>query len=314
MDSMFFTICGLIVVGISWCLNGVILGRAPKDGLNESLIIFTGAICAVLCGIVVSLSTGAISNASLPVTLRTLAFYFAGGIFNFFGLQSMAQGMRRGPNGIIWGIMQSALVFPFTIGIVVFGTEPTVWRLVGIVSLLVGLAFYAMAKESSREKGRPHKGSWRFYAFLSFALVSIQQTLTSTPSYFPEARSVSSVLRSVALSFGDFVGFLLLFAFRILRNGSIAIPFRENYHRLRFWAYIFVLQFFAILFAYTLLYPGMDKMAEHGAGAVSYPLMVASCIIAFTVYSFAVLKEKPTFKQILALIFCLIGFAGMCIQ
>ena len=314
MDSLVFTIAGLIVVGMSWCLVGVILGRAPKDGFDTGLVLFTGSIFSVLCSTVIAFCSGVASNAPLRVTLITLAVYLAQGVLNFFGMQSMAQGMRRGPNGVVWGITQSALVFPFTIGIVVFGTEPTVWRLSGIACLLVGLVFYAMTQGGRPESAKSLKGSWRFFAFLAFSFIAVQQTLVTTPSYFPEARQVSSILRTLAAGCGGLVGYSLLFGLRIRREGKEATKVFENYRHPRFWVYIVSLQFFGLLFAYTLLYPGMDKMAAAGAGAVSYPLMVASCIIAFTVYSFTVLKEKPTTRQILALVFCLLGLGCMCVQ
>ena len=314
MDPIVFTIAGLIIVGMSWCLVGVILGRAPKDGFDTGIVLFTGAIVSVLCSTVIALCTGVASNAPLRVTLITLAVYLVQGVLNFFGMQSMAQGMRRGPNGVVWGITQSALVFPFTVGIVVFGTEPTFWRLSGIACLLIGLVFYAMTQGGRPESAKDLKGSWRFFAFLAFSFIAVQQTLVTTPSYFPEARQVSSILRTLAGGVGGLVGYSILFGMRVHREGKAALTAFENYRHPRFWAYIFCLQFFSLLFAYTLLYPGMDKMAERGAGAVSYPLMVASCIIAFTIYSFTVLKEKPTVKQILALVFCLIGLGCMCVQ
>ena len=72
------------------------------------------------------------------------------------------------------------------------------------------------------------------------------------------------------------------------------------------------MQFFSLIFAYTLLYPGLDAMGKAGAGAVSYPLMVGSCIVSFSLYSALRLKERISPAQLAALVLCLGGLAGLC--
>lgn len=55
-----------------------------------------------------------------------LGSYYCAGILNYAGLQAMGKGMQLGPNGAVWGIMQSALIVPFLGGILLFGQVLTV--------------------------------------------------------------------------------------------------------------------------------------------------------------------------------------------
>ncbi|MGI5867814.1 MAG: hypothetical protein ACOX9C_00010 [Kiritimatiellia bacterium] len=308
--SLAFAIGGLVVVGASWCLIGAVLGRAPKEGFDASLITFTGALVSVAVGIVIELATGIQGPMSIKILLAALLVYLVAGSLNYIGLLAMSAGMQRGPNGVVWGISQSALVGPFTLGILFFGSDPTPGRIAGIACILLGLMFYARTKESGDARSTTSGPSWRFFSFFAFACFAIQQTLTTAPSYFEESRLVSPVLRSVASASGSLVCFAIMLA-RKARTEPIGARIAGQWRRGRFWAYVLSMQFFGLLFAYTLLYPGMDELARHGAGAISYPLMVASCIVTFTLYARLVLRERGDRNSLLALLFCLLGLALM---
>ena len=79
------------------------------------------------------------------------------------------------------------------------------------------------------------------------------------------------------------------------------------------WKYVFALQFFSLLFAYTLQFPGMDIMAKAGLGGMCYPAMVGSCIVSFTLSSVFILKEKVRKIQLAALVLCILGLVLICL-
>ena len=87
---------------------------------------------------------------------------------------------------------------------------------------------------------------------------------------------------------------------------------KRNVKNRTLWKYIAALQFFSLLFAYTLLYPGMNVMADKGFGGMCYPMMVGSCIITFTISSVWILKEKIRPIQIAAIVVCLCGLILIC--
>ena len=313
ISSLPLAMAGLLVVGSSWCLIGAVLGRAPKEGFHASLITFTGALVSVVAGLTIAFSTGAQGPVPARVLAGTLLVYLVAGSINYLGLQAMSAGMQRGPNGVVWGISQSALVGPFVCGILFFGSDPTPYRIAGIASLLLGLMFYARAKGGGAARPAAGGSSWRCFAFIAFTCFAVQQTLATAPSYFEESRLVSPVLRSIASASGSLVCFSVMLANQA-RHEPVLANLAAQWRRGRFWAYVLSMQFFGLIFAYTLLYPGMDELARHGAGAIAYPLMVASCIVAFTLYARFALRERGSRNTIFALLFCLLGLALMIAQ
>jgi hypothetical protein len=56
----------------------------------------------------------------------------------------------------------------------------------------------------------------------------------------------------------------------------------------------------------------MNVMADAGLGGMSYPMMVGSCIVSFSLTAVIILKEKFSVIQFWATIICIIGLVGIC--
>lgn len=307
-SSVPFGIIAMIIVGSSWCLVGLVMGDAPKKGIDASLVQFGGAAFSSIFSIVIMIISSAYSTATPMATFLTCLTYFVACILNFIMLQLMSKAMQLGPNGIVWAIIQSALVFPFIGGIVFFDVKFTPLRGLGIGCLLVALVLFALAKDN---KGS-NSGKWKFLAFLGMAITAVQQNLSTMPSYFDEARGVPSIVRALSAAAGTLFAALLW---------NISQMNRERWNDIKrglgnkiLWKYIAILQFFSLIFAYTLFYPGMNVMADAGMGGMCYPMMVGSCIVSFTVTSILFLKEKFKPIQFIALAVCIAGLALICTQ
>lgn len=244
----------------------------------------------------------------LPVCLT----YATAGALNFMMLQVMSYAMQRGPNGIIWSIIQSALIFPFLGGVLFFGVLLTPFRAGGILTLLAALVLFGMAKDQKADtKVNEKKRGWRGAAFLCLAICAVQQNLMTAPSYFENARAVTSIARSLATASGTFLGALV---YNLLKmNAERLAQLRSNLGRWTLWRYIIALQFFGLVFSYTLLYPGMNVMADAGLGGICYPMMVGSCIVTFSLASVCLLKERMTLLQAIALTVCITGLVLICL-
>lgn len=307
-SSVWFGIMAMVIVGSSWCLIGLVMGDAPKRGIEPSLVQLFGYSFSAFVSITVMIATGGIPQCSARVLLLTCGAYAVSGLMNFFMLQIMAYAMQRGPNGIIWAIIQSALIFPFLGGVVFFGVELTAFRLAGILFLLAALVLFGLTKENA---GGEKKGGWRGPAFICLAICAVQQNLTTAPSYFEEARAVNSVVRSLSMVAGGLAGAFFYNLYRM--NPERRAQFRSNIRNMILWRYVGALQFFNLIFAYTLFYPGMNVMADAGLGGMCYPMMVGSCIISFTLSSVWLLKERIRPLQLAALAICVSGLVFLCI-
>ncbi|MBO4304808.1 MAG: hypothetical protein J6A21_09515 [Lentisphaeria bacterium] len=296
---MWFAIPALIVVGFSWSLTGVVMSDAPRKNCNTAFLMLLNALVSIAASLCVW-----VFAQKAPLSLRGVLLpggsCFLASFINYFGLQIMSYSMQKGPNGVIWSFIQSALIFPFLTGVIFFGNELTFRRGTGLVMVLIALACLGLGKENKeKEKG------WLLPAFLSFFLSGLVLTFNGLPSYFEEGKLLHSAGRTFFSGCGAFcAGFfwcLVRFRKEFFPLGLSEVKKGTS------WKYIFMLNCFGLICSYLLLYPGLDSMADAGAGCVSYPLIVGSCIVGFNLYSLFVLKEKWTFLQCLGNVLCITG-------
>ena len=308
-SSLAFGIIAMVIVGSSWCLVGLVMGDAPKRGIEPSLVQMGGGIFSMTCSLVIMLVTSAYPAVFSTTVLLLCLTVFVAGSLNFILLQLMSKAMQTGPNGVIWSIIQSALVFPFICGIMFFDVKFTLWRGAGIVFLLAALVLFAFTKDNSK---KAVKSNWKLLAFAAMFLAAIQQNLSTLPSYFSETASLPSILRSLCGASGSLCTAIIWNVVQMTPERKAQI--KQNIRNKTLWKYIAALQFFGLIFAYTLTYPGMDVMARKGFGRMCYPMMVGSCIVSFTLSSVLLLKEKIRPIQFAALLVCIGGLVLICTQ
>ncbi len=291
----------LVATGTSWVVLGAVIGRAARRNIPVPLVQALSA--AIILPVSISvLLVHPDPECALHVRLLTILSTFGSGFFNYFVLNLMGKAMKTGPNGIVWAMVQSALIFPFLAGVIFFGVALTAYRLTGLAAILAALAFFGLARDNNSSGS-----DWRRAALCSFLLAGLNQNLSNLPSYFPEAAAVGSVSRSLGAQLGTLTAFLLmqgrcLFTpeYRaLLRGGAV-------------WRYAGLLAGVGITSGYFLMYRGFNLVAEAGAGAVSYPVLVSSCMIGFALYSCVVLKEKIRLLPGLGLACALLGL--VCIS
>lgn len=303
--SVTFGIIAMCIVGASWSIIGLVMGDAPKKGIETSMVQLAGAIFSAAVSAVIMVITSAYSTASWQVTLLTCLCYAANGALNCIMLQFMSKAMQTGPNGIIWSIIQSGFVFTFITGIIFFDVKLTVMRGAGVLFILLALLIFGLGKVNN-EKG----SKWKLLAFIALFLTGAHQNLSVLPSYFEAAQNVPSIVRALSTSLGVLVCAAIWDIVQMTEEHLQKI--KKNFQNPMLWKYVGLLQFFSLVCAYTLLYPGMDIMAEAGMGGMCYPVMVGSCIISFTLASILLLKEKIKLLQLCAIAICITGLILIC--
>ena len=153
-DFMLFGVFALIAVGLSWTLVGIVMGIAPRKGVDPGLVQLFGSVCSVAVGSILL----AVLPGSVPGTGELFvpcSLYFSGGFLNCIMLLMMSKAMQRGPNGIIWTIIQSAMIFPFLTGIVFYGVEPEPIRIAGLFLILSALVLFGLCKNNDVNNTTP---------------------------------------------------------------------------------------------------------------------------------------------------------------
>ncbi len=308
--TMLLGILYLVIVGSTWALVGVIMGHAPKRGIDTGVVQLFGAMVPFTVSAIL-FATGLVSafSTSLKTGLITGGIYAMSGLLNFILLQMMAKAMQYGPNGIVWAIIQSGLIFPFGMGVMFFGVPLTVTRLSGLIALLCSLALFALSKDNSKASSR----NWLLLSFMAFLICGTQQMVNNLPSYIPEMRDgVSTYFRTFSTACGGMFAFFML-NFVIYKSAGFGARFRSTLKQALFWKYVLIKQCFGLVSAYFLIYRGIDILSKAGIGSASYPLLVGSCIVSFTLYARWSLKERNGITQSAGLVLCIGGIIMICI-
>ena len=299
---IFYGIGAMVLVGVSWTIFGYVMGKAPRQDIKIPYLMIFSSLLAFAVSVLIGLFIGfpKLTPFGYGISFGVLVL---SGIINYFQLDFMSLAMQKGPNGIIWSIIQSGFVFPFFMGVVFFDVPVNLLRIIGLVSLLSALVLFGVGKNNNVG------GSWKLLAFGAFIATGLSQMLSNLPSYFQEAQSVHSVWRTAAVAVGMGLGAVIR---EIPRGKSFFSDLSGHCRRIRVWNLCFLLEMPELAASFLLLYPGMDILAKAGIGSVAYPTMVGSCIIAFELFAVLILREKRNIIQWIALALCLGGVVGIC--
>lgn len=297
----------LISVGIIWTTEGTLLSGAARHGINTKLMQCAASFLGIL--ILVALILGGV-YPSISVSGSQLRFgvicYLLVGILAFLLRDTMARAMMRGPNSLVWAILQSGMLIPFLYGIFIHHVKASSLRYTGMAFLLIALALMSQSKQSSADSKKTKGASWIPLSFLAFAICGIQQTINSEPSYIEDLRvGIPIVYRSLLIEIGSIVCSVI----GLLCNGwkTCQSEIAVNIRKPSFWGYSSCFKLFGLLTSLLLQFRAMDHMAKLGQGAISYPVMVTSCIVCFTLYSLIFLKERFTWQAAIGILCCITG-------
>ncbi len=302
----------LILVGFSWTYNGVVMGGVSRHNVSIPLM----QLIAYLFGLIVGLGllfSGLYPplSASREATIQACILYSLVGMLSFPLIVAMAKGMERGPNSLVWAILQSGMVIPFIYGICFHDVKAGAIRLIGMVLLLIAVPL--MSVNRKKEEKKTSGKSWVFFAIVAFFICGIQQTLNNEPSYSDEIRAGVPVIHRCLLIY---ISNLVVAIVMLLCPNQAAVrkDIRTHLRNRYLWIYAIGLQTLTMLSGLFLSFNAMDRMAKLDMGAVSYPVMVISCILGFTLYSITWLRERLTWEAITGICLCIMGIVFLCIE
>lgn len=309
MTTPYIGLLFLMLTGCCWVAVGVVISRAARDRLDMGLI----QLCTAAGLFALSLSMLLVSHLFFPgepVSLRTklivAACHLCQGLLNFLMIELMARAMRKGPNGIIWSIVQSGLVFPFAMGVLCLGVPLSPTRGVGIIAITASMFLYGSRRQQTR--GAACSGFWQWFApaLAAMFLCGGNQCLGNIASYLPEGPALGSPYRVLFIQTGTFTAWL---AANRARGALSLLPRLRAQPRGTFLWCVTGLWAASALSSCFFLYPGLDRVARAGVGAIGYPVAVCTCVIGFLLYSMIGLREKIEPLQKLGLVAGLAGIA-----
>lgn len=279
---MFYGAILAVSAGLLSTVTGIVMSRLAKSGTGiiEYYLINAGATVAI-CAFAV-LSRQDFSCGELLSQGWLFLYVCGGGILSAFGTLIMQSAMRRGHNGIIWGICQSALIFPFLAGVIVFGQEASIVRFGGLALILGGMFIPLLraGRGTSCESGCTGI-SWVPMSLTAFAVLGFSLILWSMPSYWS--------------GWSDRLSLRPLFAYAGLSGGFILWALCGSLSSLRFrrrTVCVAVGMAFVNFLAFKAIFLALDVLSCYGAASIVYPVCIGTCIVAFSLYSFLILKER----------------------
>ena len=308
---MFWAVLGLVFVGLTWTIVGVVLGKAPQKGIpSEIMISFSAAVPAIVGALVLNSGIVETVDWTSKAAIVGSLYYTLAAFFNFFMMHLMSHAMQKGPNGIIWSITQSGMVLTFLYGVIFEGDIVTVLRIVGLITILGALLLLGLARDN---QGKEKSRTWIWMALGCFLLCGTNQICAMIPTYIQEVRDgFNSVARSTVLSTATMV-FALIWNIASKRKAFFA-DMKQHIHNKYLWIFVGVQQGFCLLAAYFIQYRCIDYLSAHNHGSVAYPTLVASCLVGFALYSTFILREKTSFAQKLGMLLCVAGMILICLK
>jgi len=187
----------IFFAGLCWVGVGISVSFCSARSWNYNLVQGLSYLGATL--ICAALVTGkGLLSGSWDVPGWGILMSFAAGIANFYTFVLTAEAMKRGPNGLVWGIMQSGMIGSFLMGLIFFGEKAAPLRFLGLALILSGVLIMGLNKG---EKSSPGSKSWIYYSLGAFLLVIATQCFNTLPSYFPESTEESAVGYGSGLTF-----------------------------------------------------------------------------------------------------------------
>ncbi len=312
-----------VLSGLCWVAVGVAVGSVERHGwpihffqvLNS---LFSCVVCAaaLALGGWLSPESGEFRFTGARIPAISL---FVCGLLNYLMVWAMAVGMHRGPNGLVWTITQSGLVFPFLMGVFVLGNTTLTWaRGLGILLILANIAASGFGKKRGNTASGQPLAAWFPAALAAFVFCGANQCAANLPSYLATSET-STLERTLWCMSGGLVAWVLHHGVRALApsrkadGGTGEEPARPA----RSVGFLVLaaagVTFTGVTSAVVFQFRGLDLLAAANAGAVGYPLMVATCLIGFFLYSALVLRERQSRLQYAGLAACVAGAALLCV-
>ena len=290
----------VIITGVCWIGVGISVSKCSERGWNYDII--QGLSClgaTLLCALIFA---GSAARSGGPVFGWGFWLSFLAGITNFYTYVFTSKAMRLGPNGLVWGIMQAGMIGSFLMGMIFFGEKAAPLRIIGLVLILGGIMLMGMSKDSNpREKGK----NWLLPALAAFLLVMLTHSCNALPSYL-SASETDSIVRTMGLYFGGFIGFALTTLPGMIR--------RRDFGGKAEWINAVILMALNTSASLFFFYRGLDLLAKNGGGGLGYPIATGVCVVGFSLYSLLFLKEKIARLSLAGLIAVCFGIITISVK
>ncbi len=266
-----------IATGLLWGGVGIVFSKVAQKKA-DFVTFMTGSSLLMSLSAWCFIARHPLISHHLPRLSALIYVLITAGMIGACGMITLNWAMRIGHHGATWTIGQSALVIPFTTGVLIWHDKATIIHIFGIIAAISGIFFMGKAQ---REKGSTKSSllsSWFVLALISFILLGCQQMLTTIPSRWQLWMDTARLRIPLGLTGGTIAYIITSIILRRLKRKWL-------------WQYSVTLACI-ILPSQMLLFKALDIMGEVSRAAIVYPIAVGTCILSFSLYSIVILRES----------------------
>lgn len=269
----------VVLAGVLWAGMAVVVASAGRHRCGMDTVQPLSALFVLLvggglkvCG--VGASSGVTSGCEwLPEAAWLAASLVAlAGLGNYLMLIFVQRAMAVGPSGVVWAFTQSSLIWPFVVGMTVFGEAPTAGRLGGTALIVVALCLFSRVRGGVQQESGLGGMGWLRLTLMAFVLSGFAQTAASLPSYMGLA-GLRPLERSLLLNAGIVASAA---GAALVQRGVPPMSLMAVWHALAFAA--------MNLLSQVLMYLGMDRLASASCAGIAYPVAQGVSIGMFFVW------------------------------
>lgn len=292
----------VFVVGMVWCMAGITVLTARRKNCSIPHFYFFGSLwAAFILGLFMVLSGDA---AQLRFAQWPLIAMTAGGaVVNGLGQATIMWNMKSAGCALPYTIPQLGFIIPFLAAGLFWGEKITWMNLTGVFLEACAILAVFPKQNGTAENSREFRRI--LIALGAFLMLGISQLFYIYPSLprnaalkLPESASAFFTLFTNALSF---MIILLTGKKTCPVSWKVQLPFSFA------WGTVAATAFFILFMTFRL-------MGEKGQAGLVYPVASSVEIILFTLFTRFALKEKLTWKQIVALAVIVIGIFMVKLQ
>ena len=281
LNGILLSIC----TGLCWTCIGIVL----SCGASQKLAIIPYSFLHTLLTGLAFLFLIDFQKFGLSDFVILMSFVFSAGLLNSFGQFTVHNAMKRGNHAPVWAISQSALIFPFLTGVLLFHNHGSAGQWLGTALITAGILVPAM-------KDIRNISGWFFPALTAFVLFGAVQVLYGLPAQLYGFQDAAGA-RPLASIWGGNAGWLLI-------AGYTRTSLRFDRKLLLIVAVMVVVQMISL----RLFFVSLDALAAVNCGNLAFPLMTGANISGFAAYSMIFRREKTSRMEKIG--FCMV-LAGL---
>lgn len=296
---------GLLLValaGFCSCFIGVVVSVCAKNNINYNIVQALGSVLALITGVVILAFK---MPEDVPFSQWLLVFLLSSGagIANYFTFYLTELAMKKGPNGLIWSIMQSGMIGSFLMGVFVFGEKASLLRWVSLAVIICGVILSGLGKKQNDQKSADSSLLWLWLSLGAALLVAATHCLLVLPSFIPGAAATGTVFRSISVCFGVLITFAVTMLPQALRE--------RGFHNKGVWIVAVICTVINCVHNFLLFFNGVDLLTQCNSGGLGYPVNIGICLVGFSLYSLIFLREKFSIVEYTGVICITAGVIGI---